>query len=446
VSIFQEQVMQLVVAAAGFSAGEADQVRRAMAAWRRRGGLEPFRERLLAGMRERGYSEAYALQIYRQILGFGEYGFPESHAASFALLVYVSSWLKCHHPAAFACGLLNAQPMGFYSPSAIVQDAQRHGVRVLAPDVTASGWDCSLEPARGMEESLPGEHPSVRHAGQAAEHPSVRPVGRVARPAARRCHDGSRRADASGRPAPEHSGGRPATAGPALRLGLRRVRGLSEATARRIEHARAQAPFADVADLARRAALDRGELSTLAAADALVTLAGHRREAAWAALGHERDGALVPAPREAMQPSLLPPEEGEQVVLDYARLGLTLRSHPLALLRPRLSGGRLATALQVRAARDGQALRACGLVTCRQRPATAGGVVFLTLEDETGYVNVVVWGDLAERHRREVLSARLLAVQGQVQREGEVVHLVASRLFDETRLLGRLVTRSRDFG
>jgi error-prone DNA polymerase len=443
VSIFQEQVMQLVVVAAGFSAGEADQVRRAMAAWRRRGGLEPFRERLIDGMRARGYSEAYALQIYQQILGFGEYGFPESHAASFALLVYVSSWLKCHHPAAFACGLLNAQPMGFYSPSAIVQDAQRHGVRVLAPDVTASGWDCSLEPDRGAGGPETAEPPSDRQVRQAAEPPSVR---QAAHPAGRLAPGGSRGADAARAPAAGHSGGTQAIAGPALRLGLRSVKGLSEAAARRIERARARAPFADVADLARRARLDRGELATLASADALASLAGHRREAAWAALGHERDGALVPAPREAVQPSLLPPEEGEQVVLDYARLGLTLRSHPLALLRPRLAGRRLSTARQFRAARDGQALQACGLVTCRQRPATAGGAVFLTLEDETGYVNVVVWGDLAERHRREVLDARLLVVQGRVQREGEVVHLVARRLVDETRLLGRLVTRSRDFG
>jgi error-prone DNA polymerase len=395
ISIFQEQVMQLVVVAAGFTAGEADRVRRAMAAWRRKGGLEPFRDKLVAGMLARGYSEQYADQIFRQIQGFGEYGFPESHAASFALLVYVSCWLKCHHPAAFACGLLNAQPLGFYSPSEIVQDVKRHGVTVLAPDVMVSGWDCTLEAVMDAARSLP---PPVT-----------------------------------------------STPKPALRLGLRRVKGLAEVAARRIEQARAQAPFTDVADLARRAQLDRGEMNALAAADALATLSGHRREALWQTLGVEADTALTQAPRDAVQASLLAPTEGEDVVLDYATLGLTLRRHPLALLRPRLIARRLATAEQVRNARNGQTMRACGIVTCRQRPATASGVVFVTLEDETGYINVVVWPAIVERQRRELLGSRLMTVYGQVQKEGEVVHLVAGRLIDDTRLLGALVIESREF-
>ncbi len=384
ISIFQEQVMQLVVVAAGFSAGEADRVRRAMAAWRRKGGLEPFRDKLLAGMLARGYSAEYAEQVFRQIQGFGEYGFPESHAASFALLVYVSCWLKCHHPAAFACGLLNAQPLGFYSPSEIVQDAKRHGVVVLPPDATASGWDCALE----------------------------------------------RRDDGSA----------------ALRLGLRMLKGLSAAGASRLVAARAQAPFAGLDDLARRAALERSDVNALAAADALRTLAGHRRDAWWEALALEADTPLTRAPRDPVQATLLPPTEGEDVVLDYSTLGLTLRSHPLALLRPMLATRRLATAEAIRGARNGQVMRACGIVTCRQRPATASGVVFVTLEDETGHVNVVVWPTLVERQRRELLGSRLMTVHGHVQREGEVVHLVAGRLVDDTRLLGRLATRSRDFG
>ncbi len=389
ISIFQEQVMQLVVVAAGFSAGEADRVRRAMAAWRRKGGLEPFRDKLLAGMLARGYSADYAEQIFRQIQGFGEYGFPESHAASFALLVYVSCWLKCHHPAAFACGLLNAQPLGFYSPSEIVQDVKRHRVQVLPPDVTVSGWDCVLE------------------------------------------GDGI---DATGARAP------------ALRLGLRMVKGLSEAGAARLVAVRGQLPFADLDDLARRAALQRADVNALAAADALRALAGHRREAWWQALALEADTPLTRAPRDAVQASLLPPTEGEDVMLDYSTLGLTLRRHPLALLRPMLAGRRLSTADAVRAARNGQVIRACGIVTCRQRPSTASGVVFVTLEDETGHINVVVWPTIVEKQRRELLGSRLMTVYGHVQREGEVVHLVAGRLVDDTRLLGRLVTTSRDFG
>jgi error-prone DNA polymerase len=387
VSIFQEQVMQLAVVAAGFSAGEADRLRRAMAAWRRKGGLEPLRERLVAGMLARGYSAEYAGQLYRQMQGFGEYGFPESHAASFALLVYLSSWLKCHHPAAFACGLLNAQPLGFYSVSEIVQDARRHGVELRPPDAVASDRDCTLEPG-----------------------------------------DGGR---------------------PALRLGLRMVRGLSAAGAARLVAARAGRAYADIADLARRARLGRADIDALAAADALAGLAGHRRDAYWQALGVEGcggDGALALAPRDSGAAELAAPREGEDIVLDYATLGLTLRRHPLALLRPGLTARSLVSAETVRGARHGQSLRACGIVTCRQRPATASGVVFVTLEDETGCVNVVVRPGLAERQRRELLGARLLSVAGRVQREGEVVHLVASRLADDTRLLGRLATRSRDFG
>ncbi|MBC7778529.1 MAG: DNA polymerase III subunit alpha, partial [Proteobacteria bacterium] len=390
VSIFQEQVMQLVVVAAGFTPGEADRVRRAMAAWRRKGGLEPFRDKLFAGMLARGYSAEYAEQIFRQIQGFGEYGFPESHAASFALLVYVSCWLKCHHPAAFACGLLNAQPLGFYSPSEIVQDAKRHGVPVLPPDVNVSVFDCVLEGAR--------------------------PVA-----------------------------GAGAGSSPGLRLGLKMIKGLSVSGVQRLVAARAQAPFVDVADLARRAQLPRTDVNALAAADALTGLAGHRREAWWQALGLDADTALTRSPRDAVQPSLLAPTEGEDVVLDYASLGLTLRRHPLALLREQLKARGLSTAEAVRSARNGQTIRACGIVTCRQRPATASGVVFVTLEDETGYINVVVWPTLVERQRREVLGSRLMTVYGHVQREGEVVHLVAGRLVDDTRLLGRLVTESRDF-
>jgi error-prone DNA polymerase len=379
VPIFQEQVMSLAVVAAGFTPGEADALRRAMAAWRRKGGLEPFERRLKDGMRERGYPEAFAEQIYRQILGFGEYGFPESHAASFALLVYVSAWIKRHEPAAFLAALLNSQPMGFYAPSQLVQDARRHEVNVRGVDVCASNWECTLE-------------------------------------------------------------------GAAVRLGLLMVKGLAQASGERIVAARARAPFASVEDLARRAAPNARDLKALAAAGALNALADHRRRAYWEVAGIEPPTALLAAaPVAETAPRLRPPTEGEDLVADYASLGLTLGRHPLALLRDRLRQLGLATAAEINALPHGARTRACGIVTGRQRPDTASGVVFVTLEDETGYVNIVVWASLVERQRRELLGARLMTVHGTIEREGTVVHLVARRLVDCSALLGRLVTVSRDF-
>jgi error-prone DNA polymerase len=379
VPIFQEQVMQLAVVAAGFTPGEADQLRRSMAAWKRKGGLEPFEARLVQGMLARGYRREFAEGLYRQILGFGEYGFPESHSASFALLVYASAWLKCHHPAAFCAALLNSQPMGFYAPAQLVQDARRHGVDVRPPEVGASDWDCTLE------------------------------------------------ADA-------------------VRLGLRMVGGLSEAAAARIVAARAAGPFASAEDLARRAALDRRELRCLAEGGALAALAGHRRQAHWAVAGlRPAAGILREAPLGEPLLELPAPGEGEDIVADYASLGLTLGRHPLALLRGRLQDLELISAQALCARAHGSRVRTAGLVTCRQRPDTASGVVFVTLEDETGTVNVVVWRDLVERQRRELLGARLLGVEGVIERDGDVVHLVARRLSDHSRLLGALLAHSRDF-
>jgi error-prone DNA polymerase len=397
VPIFQEQVMQLAIVAAGFTPGEADQLRRSMAAWRRKGGLEQFEPRLVSGMKKRGYSVEFAQQIYRQICGFGEYGFPESHAASFALLAYVSSWLKHYEPAAFLAAMLNSQPMGFYAPAQLVQDARRHGVEVLPADVTASHWECILE-------SRPTSHA-----------PSVPP------------HQS---------PLPQ----------PAVRLGLLMVKGLAQPAGERIVGARAQAPFSSVEDLVLRADLDRRDRRNLADAGALATLAGHRRLAHWQAAGAEiRPELLREAPVVESRPALPAPGEGEDVTADYRSLGFTLGRHPLALLRPRLRRMRLASAAELAALPDGRPGRAAGIVTCRQRPATASGVVFVTLEDETGFVNVVVWNRLVESQRRELLGSRLLAVYGVVQREGAVVHLVAHRLVDHSRLLGSLATSSRDF-
>ncbi len=407
VPIFQEQVMQLAVVAAGFTAGEADRLRRSMAAWRRRGGLEKFEPRLIEGMRMRGYDEAFARQIYQQILGFGEYGFPESHSASFALLVYVSSWLKRYEPAAFTGALLNSLPMGFYAPAQLVGDARRHGVDVRAVDVTVSDWECTLE-ERGSECSL-RDADCARNAS--SENCTLTLVS-----------------------------------SPALRLGLRMVGGLSEAGGERLVEARHARAFTDVADLAHRAKLDRRDMKALADADALASLAGHRHAAVWDVAGVERLPPLVADSTFDEADAALPePTEGQQVVADYRSLGLTLRRHPLALLRAQLAKRRLATAADIARTPHGRIVRTAGIVIGRQKPDTASGVVFVTIEDETGATNVIVWRDLGDRQRRELLGARLLAVYGKVEREGAVVHVLAGRLADLSPLLGQLPTRSRDF-
>lgn len=379
--------MQVAILAAGFTPGEADQLRRAMAAWKRKGGLEKYYQRIVGGMLAKGYDQSFAEQIFSQIQGFGEYGFPESHAASFALLAYASSWLKCHEPAAFLCALLNSQPMGFYSPSQLVQDARRHGIEVRPVDITISSWESTLE---DLDDQTRGQ--------------------------------------------------------PAVRLGLRMLRGMGQEAAERIELARALRPFAGVSDLARRAGLDRGDLQVLAAGNALGPLAGHRRQALWEAAGAVPDKDLLKptAPVEDV-PELPAPQEGEEIVGDYRAQGLTLGRHPLALLRDRLLAQRFLPADVLHDFQNGQLARACGIVTVRQRPGTAKGVLFLTIEDETGNINVIVWPQLVEQQRREVLNASLLGVYGVWQREGEVRHLVAKRLVDMSHLLGKLDARSRDF-
>jgi error-prone DNA polymerase len=365
-------------------------------------------------MRARGYPEAFAQQIFQQILGFGEYGFPESHAASFALLVYVSAWLKCHEPAAFACALLNSQPMGFYAPAQLVQDARRHGVEVLPVDVLTSEWDCTLERREASGVRREQQSPLAPLAGRGA---------------------GGEGGAAS--PLTPHP--------PALRLGLRMVKGLSLECAARVAAARAQRPFDSVEDLARHGGLARRDLGYLSAAGALAALAGHRRQACWEVAGIEQGAPLVLTVAEDAQPGLIPLTEGQDVAADYAAIGLSLGRHPLALLRPILKRRGLLSAEAMHAFPHGRFARAAGLVINRQRPGTASGVTFLTLEDETGQVNVVVWRDLAERQRRDLLGSRLLAVYGVLERQGGVVHLIAGRLQDLTPLLGGLVTQSRDF-
>lgn len=401
VPIFQEQVMQIAVVAAGFSPGDADQLRRSMAAWKRKGGVDKYRVKLVGGLLAHGYTLEFAEALFRQVEGFGEYGFPESHAASFALLAYASSWLKRHEPEAFLAALLNSQPMGFYAPAQLVQDARRHGVRVLPVDVTVSGWDAALEPA-------PADAPPRR------PHPHA--------------------------PSPDEIR-------PAVRLGLSLIQGLHEDSARRIEAARAEAPFTSTGDLARRAALTRHDLNALAAGDALRTLAGHRRQASWeaAASVHSRDLLRDAAIHETEMPQLTAPTENQTVAADYRSVGLTLRRHPVELLRPQLAARNFQPASVLNGYPDKRVARACGIVTVRQRPQTSKGVIFVTLEDETGPVNVVVRPELIERQRRELLGATLLGVYGSWQNVDGVRHLIAQRLVDLSELLGGLSTPSRNF-
>lgn len=541
--------MQLAIAAAGFTPGEADALRRAMGAWKRSGGIEHFREKLIGGMRERGYAEEFAQRLYQQMLGFGEYGFPEcvvgetrvvdadtgrwltiddivsgrarigatlacdeelrlrkravvavkasgkksvwrlktalghsivataehpfltpdgwrhlgklraddhvaaarelveplqlvgsqicwdrvveieaagrrdtfdlqieqnhnflannfvvhnSHSASFALLAYDSAWLKCHEPAAFTAALLNSQPMGFYAPAQLVRDARTHGVEARPVDVCVSVWDCTLE----------------------------------------RREDGQ----------------------PALRLGLRLVKSLSRSGADRLIEARRRQPFASVQDLASRAALDRGDLEALAAAGAFAALSGNRHFAFWEVAGTERplpiEAASVDArdepnheathepghqPNHEPTPLLRTPTEGERIVADYASVGLTLGRHPLALLRDSLHSKRLLSARDLDGIAHGKPVRTAGIVLMRQRPGTASGVTFLTLEDETGQVNIIVWERVGDEYRSALVESRLLEVHGELQRQEGVMHVVARQLIDRTTLLGQLITRSRDF-
>ena len=406
VPIFQEQVMQIAMIAAEFTAGEADQLRRAMAAWKRRGGLGTFSDRLINRMVERGYQREFAERIFKQMEGFGEYGFPESHAASFALLVIASAWIKRHHPDAFLAGLLNSQPMGFYQPAQLVRDAREHGVAVLPCDVLHSDWDSTLE---GPLVPRPLQDVAIEGAIQ-GEYP-LRSV----------------------------------------RLGLNRIVGFDEPAAGRLMAARAVAPFANVEDLSRRAALDDHALGLLARADALASLAGHRHQSAWAVAGVDtRPTQLLQHTRtHEAEAALQAPAESETVLADYRATGLSLTKHPLALLRNQLAAFKVQTAAVLNHYPSGRLARASGIVTHRQRPETAKGVIFVTLEDETGAVNVIVWPSVAEAQRRPLLASTLLTVYGiwQCQGVGDSVvrHLVARRLVDHSALLQGIAPKSRNF-
>ncbi|HEY0975475.1 MAG TPA: error-prone DNA polymerase [Solimonas sp.] len=384
VPIFQEQVMKLVVAAAGFTPGEADHLRRSMAAWKRSGGLEKYEEKIKAGMAQRKYPAEFADRIYKQILGFGSYGFPESHAASFALLAYISARMKCEYPAAFIAGLVNAYPMGFYPPSMLIAEAQRMGVAVHPIDVQRSHWDCRLE------------------------------------------RDANNKA--------------------AIRLGLRLVAGFNEAAARRIEQTRAARAYDNIDDLAQRAQLSRRELDTLAAADALLPLTGHRFQARWQSKGWEKlDGLLEQAPPPDDPATLSAPHEGEDILADYQSTGLTLRRHPVALLRHRLHRARVTANGDLPQVADGRRVRVAGIVMFRQRPGSAQGTMFMTLEDDTGIVNLIIRPQLIEAEREAIVGGQFLIVQGLLQRQHEVTHVVAERFHERSHWVGELPNLSRDF-
>ena len=384
IPIFQEQVIKLAVVAAGFTPGEADNLRRAMGAWRRHGDLSDYKEMLVNGMCERGYPESFAKQIYQQILGFGEYGFPEAHAASFALLVYVSAWLKYHQPAAFTCALLNSQPMGFYAPAQLIQDVRRHGVQVKPIDVTVSDWESTLEQDK---ETL------------------------------------------------------------ALRLGLHMINGFSQTGAIRLLNARADRAFRDLQDFAQRTCLNKTDLQALAAANAFIALVrSHRKMAYW-----EVAGISTPAPilnRTCFNegtPMISKATPIDDAHADFASIGLTLGPHPLALIRSTLSELGLSTREEFYRQSHGKIAKVAGLVIARQRPASANNVTFVTLEDETGSINLVVWKNIAEQYASILLGASVISASGKIQRKGDVLHLLTDQLIDLSYLIDNLTIQSRDF-
>ncbi len=389
IPIFQEQVMELSMVAAGFTPGEADQLRRSMAAWKRKGGLGHLQQKLTDGMLSCGYTLDFAHSIYKQIEGFGSYGFPESHAASFAILAYVSAWLKHHFPAEFCCALLNSQPMGFYSPSQLVQDARKSGVTVLPVDINESDWDSTL-----VYSNAAGEKRTRGHT--------------------------------------------------ALRLGLRLISGMAKEYAERIVEVRRQARYVDIRDVVQRTGITAKEVNALTDADAFRSIAGDRIQSRWiASAARVADLPLAPSESGALHEALIPLNLGQDVIADFRSTGLTLRAHPLRLLRPLLRGTHRAEELQKVA--NGRRIRVAGLVTCRQRPGTASGVTFVTLEDETGNTNVIVWRDLAERERRALIASRLMIVHGTLEHQGPITHLVAQHMEDATHLLADLMVSSHDF-
>jgi error-prone DNA polymerase len=437
VPLFQEQAMRLAMVAAGFSGSEADQLRRAMAAWKRGSGIEKFHDKFVNGMIGRGYEIDFAERCFKQICGFGEYGFPESHAASFAKLVYVSAWIKRYHPAAFAAALLNSQPMGFYAPAQIIRDAKEHGVEVLPIDVNSSEWDCTLELKRtsNVERRTSNVERRTSNVEVKSPHPTVPEL----------------KADWERGPESTNDKSTWGLSGPALRLGFRQIKGMRQEDADRIVAARKQhGLFVSMSQIQHRAQLSVAALSRLAKADAFSSLELNRRHGTWEAM------ALSDLPAPLFDDLVTPPvatplpamPANEEVIADYSTTGLSLKKHPVWFAREALSRWRVSTAAEIQdAARfpDGKIVRVAGLVLVRQRPGTASGVVFITLEDETGVSNLIVWSSIYERYRRATRHATLLQVNGVIQRQGPVIHVLAQRMIDRTPLLAGLSQASRDF-
>ncbi len=389
IPIFQEQVMELSMVAAGFSADEADQLRRSMAAWKRKGGMGHLKHKLTEGMLKNGYKQEFIDSIYEQIKGFGSYGFPESHAASFALLAYDSAWLKLHFPAAFCCALLNSQPMGFYSASQLIQDAVKNGVNVLPVDINASEWDCALV----YDDTISRKRTRKKTW---------------------------------------------------LRLGFRIVSGMGENVANMIVVRRGPQPFTDIRDVVQRTGIDIKTVNALTDADAFKVLVGDRIQSQWmASASRIVDLPLAPSRVDSSRAPLTPLTLGQEVIADFRSTGLTLRVHPLKLLRGLLKG--IYRADELKQVISGRHIRVAGLVTCRQRPGTASGVTFVTLEDETGNTNVIVWRDLAEKERRALIASRLMIVHGKLEHQGPITHLVALHMEDASHLLADLTVVSHDF-
>ncbi len=426
VPLFQEQVMKLAVVAADYTPGEADQLRRDMAAWRKAGRIERHRARLISRMEKKGIEREFAERVFEQIRGFGEYGFPESHAASFALISYATAYLRCHYPAEFVCGLLNSQPMGFYTPATIVEDAKRMKVEVRPVDVWQSGWDCTLEP-------------SVEVEGDSKDSPVDEVEG-----------DST---DSSVKNSPLKKGARgilsawtSADRPFAVRVGLRFIKGLGRGDFERIARARTGGPWRTLAELGRLTRLDSKALKALAESGALAMFGVNRREALWAlgGIGRGRKDSLVLDKRED-SPHFEALGEFDEIAWDYGASGHSTRGHPLGPLRPRLRSLGLPTASQLSQLPDGKKVRYAGMVICRQRPSTASGVTFMTLEDETGFVNLVVWRDVFQRQEILAKTAALLGVDGRLQKQDGVTHLVADTLWVPRFSTGDAVNASRDF-
>jgi error-prone DNA polymerase len=402
VPLFQEQAMRLAIVAAGFSGAEADELRRAMAAWKRKQGIGKFHDKFVNGMLGRGYEREFAENCFQQICGFGEYGFPESHAASFARLVYASAWIKRHHPAAFCAALLNSQPMGFYAPAQLVRDAKEHGVEVRAVDVNFSEWDCLLEETRDRSKVVDG---------------------------------------------PKSTWG---IGGPAVRLGFRQLKGFRQAHAEQIVAAQNRfGRFESVEDFHQHTNLPASAVRMLAESDAFTSLGITRRQTVWQAM-KLRDEALPLFDQGSTETAVVLPTMplGQEVMTDYATAGLSLKRHPVSFAREELTRRRIITASMLQdesRSPHGRWVKVAGLVLVRQRPGTASGIVFITLEDETGVANLILWSRIYEQYRLPARHATLLQADGYVQREGQVVHVLVKRLFDLSEFIPGYAQRSRDF-